>query len=355
MKLKNFFGGSPVKVGLPPGSLEVSADFKPEKAKVTVIEYGKDAFEEREVQSIEECFQSRKDTGVEWVNIDGLQDIELIKKLGENFDIHPLTLEDVVHTHQRPKTEDHEGYIYIVLRMLMLNSDKGINSEQVSLIFNKNVLISFQETSGDVFDLIRERLRNNKGRIRKEGTDYLAYSIIDAIVDHYFVILESLGERLAMLEDALMTDARQEMAQQIHQFKRQTIYLRRQVWPLRELISTLERNENKLIVKTTRPYLRDVYDHTVQVIDSIESFRDILSGMHDIYLSTISNKMNEVMKVLTIFAAIFIPLTFIAGIYGMNFANMPETKWHNGYYYALLSMFFTGIFILGILKWKKWI
>lgn len=353
--LKFFSTSSSKKVGTPPGSLEIHKDFPPQEAKVSVIDYDKDEVKEFEIRNIEECFVLRDNQKISWINIDGLKDFDLIRKLGEHFGIHPLVLEDIAHTGQRPKMEDHGKYVYIVVRMLWLNEHHEIQSEQVSLLLDGNNLISFQETHGDIFDLIRERLRSNKGRVRKAGSDYLAYCIMDAIIDQYFVVLEEIGERIAQLEDALMEDAQPEMARQIHYLKREVIYMRRQIWPLREVISGLERNETKLIVKDTRFYLRDAYDHTIQVMDTIESFRDILAGMHDIYLSTISNKMSEVMKVLTIFAAIFIPLTFIAGVYGMNFEYMPELKMKNGYFIVLGAMCVLALCMLIYFKRKKWL
>jgi len=252
--------------------------------------------------------------------------------------------------------EDYESYIFLVLKMLHYNDiEKKIISEQVSLILTRNQVISFQETKGDVFDSVRERLRNNKGRIRKMGADYLLYTLIDAIVDNYFVILEKMGERIEDMEEILVDNPEPETLQNIHKLKREMIYLRKSVWPLREVISGLLRDESRLIKKTTHIFLRDVYDHTIQVIDTVETFRDMISGMLDIYMSSVSNKMNEVMKVLTIFAAIFIPLTFIAGVYGMNFENMPEIKIQIAYPLVLLLMLAVGITMLFYFKKKKWL
>lgn len=326
-----------------------------------VIDYSKDTFVERSLEKIEECFPFRDTGTISWINIDGVHDPNIIEAIGAHFGIHPLVLEDIMHTNQRPKMEVFEDYIYLVYRMLYQNdSDKEIQSEQVSIILTKNVVLSFQERPGDIFDPIRERIRSNKGRIRKMGADYLAYSLFDGVVDNYFVILENIGESLEEMEDQLLDDPKPETLQRIHSFKADMIFLRKSVWPLREVVNGLLRGESTLITKATGIYLRDVYDHTIQVIDTVETFRDMISGMFDIYMSSVSNKMNEVMKVLTIFASIFIPLTFVAGIYGMNFDpgispfNMPELQWYFGYPFALTIMLGMGLLMLWYFKRKKW-
>ncbi|MFH1662433.1 MAG: magnesium/cobalt transporter CorA, partial [Chloroflexota bacterium] len=320
------------KAGLPPGTLTYLGDKKVDKVKISLIDYDEAQFQEKEVKTAEECFSFKNTPTVTWINIDGVHDIELIEKLGRIFDLHPLILEDIVNAQQRPKMEDSGNYIFIVLRMLHYDAkDNEVKSEQVSLVLGSNFVISFQESEGDVFEPIRERIRKSKVRIRKMGADYLAYALVDAVVDNYFIVLEKLGEIIEGIEDKLIQAPTPETLQIIHSLKREAISLRKSVWPLRELISGLDRAETPLIHKSIKIYIRDVYDHTIQVIDTIESFRDTITGMLDIYLSSVSNRMNEVMKVLTIFAAIFIPLTFIAGIYGMNFSFMPELSWHWGY------------------------
>ena len=342
--------------GLPPGALVHIGDKKTEKVKISVIDYSTGKFNEKEVKKVEECFPFKRKPSVTWINVDGLHEIDVIEKLGNCFEIHPLVLEDILNTDQRPKMENFEKYFFIVLKMLLINEKTHhIHSEQVSLIIGHNFVISFQETVGDVFDAVRERIRTGKGRIQKMGADYLAYSLIDAIVDNYFSILETIGEKLESMEENLVSNPSPEVLQQIYNLKRDMIYLRKSVWPLREVINNFLREESKLIKKTTHVYLRDLYDHTIQVIDTIETFRDTVSGMLDIYMSSISNKMNEVMKVLTIFAAIFIPLTFIAGVYGMNFRNMPELGWPYGYFAVLIVMLLVGITLLGFFKHKKWL
>ncbi|MBI4691619.1 MAG: magnesium/cobalt transporter CorA [Nitrospirae bacterium] len=345
------------KAGLPPGTLVHIGDRKKADVKIAVIDYDESNFYEKEFKSVEECFIFKERPAVTWINIDGIHHIETLEKIGDCYGIHPLILEDILNTDQRPKIEDFGNYVYIVLKMLYLN-DKGndIVSEQVSLILGENFVISFQEgLEGDVFNNIRERLRSGKGKIRKMGADHLAYSLIDSIVDNYFIILEKLGERVEFLEEKLVSNPTTDILQSIHHLKREMIFLRKSVWPLREVISFLEREDCALIDKTTRPYFRDVYDHTIHVIDTIETFRDIISGMLDIYLSSISNRMNAVMKVLTIIATIFMPLTFLAGVYGMNFKYMPELEWQWGYPLALLLMLMIAAVMLLYFKRKKWI
>ena len=342
--------------GLPPGSIVHIGDKKTEKIKISVMDYSIGKFDEKEVKKVEDCFQFKRKPSTTWINVDGLHDVETIEKLGKCFDIHPLVMEDIVNTDQRPKMEDFENYIFFVLKMLYIDDKTHeIQSEQVSLILGQNYVISFQEKVGDVFNAVRERIRKGKGRIRKMGADYLAYSLIDAIVDNYFIILERIGEKVETIEQDVVSNPQPEILQKIYNLKREMIYLRKSVWPLREVINGLMREESKLIKKGTHIYLRDLYDHTVQVIDTIETFRDMISGMLDIYMSSVSNKMNEVMKVLTIFAAIFIPLTFIAGVYGMNFHNMPELSLPWAYPAVWIVIILVGVSLLIYFKHKKWI
>ena len=342
------------KAGLPPGSLVHIGERKTEKTRITIIDYDRVQLQEEEAGSIEECFSFKDKPTVSWINIDGLHQTEIIEKIGKHFNLHSLVLEDIVNTGQRPKMEDFEDYIFVVLKMLYYDQKGGIKTEQVSLILGPNFVISFQEQEGDVFDPIRDRIRKAKGRIRKMGADYLAYALMDTIVDNYFIILEGLGEEIEDMEEELLANPTTETLQKIHRLKREMILLRKSIWPLRELISGLERTESSLIQESTGVYLRDVYDHTIQVIDTVETFRDMISGMLDIYLSSISNKMNEVMKVLTIIATIFIPLTFLAGVYGMNFRYMPELSWPWGYPIVLLVMMAVGISMMVYFRRKKW-
>ncbi|MFC2072393.1 magnesium/cobalt transporter CorA [Chloroflexota bacterium] len=344
------------KAGLPPGTLVHVGERKAEKVKIRILDYDEAQFEEEEAKTIEETFPFKDKPTVTWINIDGLHEVEIIEKLGSHFGLHPLLLEDILNTDQRPKMEDYGDYIFVVLKMLYSGENKcEIEAEQVSLILGSNFVISLQEREGDVFNPLRDRIRKGKGRIRKTGSDYLAYALLDAIVDNYFLILETVGEKIEDTEQQLATNPSPETLQYIRELKNEMIFLRKSIWPLRELINGLERGESTLIHESTGAYLRDVYDHTIQIIDTVESYRDMISGMVDIYLSSISNKMNEVMKVLTIFASIFIPLTFVAGIYGMNFEFMPELKWHWGYFALLAVMALIGISLVLYFKRKKWL
>lgn len=341
--------------GLPPGTLVHIGEKKVEKTKITGINYKADYFDEVEFKDVEECIAFKNKRGVIWINVDGIHQTNIIQKIGECFGVHPLVLEDIVNTDQRPKMEDYDDYIFIVLKMLYLN-DKGdlIVAEQISLVLGKNYVISFQEREGDVFAPVRDRIRYAKGRSRQMGADFLAYTLVDAIVDGYFVILEKTGEQIEFVEQKLATDARPKTLQLIHQLKGDMVFLRKSVWPLREVVSGLQRLESGLIQKSTGIYLRDVYDHTIQVVDSIDSYREMVSGLLDIYLSSVSNRMNEIMKVLTIIATIFIPLSFIAGVYGMNFKYMPELGWRWGYFAVLVAMVAVALGMVAYFKKKKW-
>lgn len=342
--------------GEPPGTMIHVGERLIESPRITLIEYTPDDFREEHIEKIENVFSAKDDGNVSWINIDGIHDTELIAKLGDAFGLHQLLLEDVVNTEQRPKLDDYDEYIFIVLKMLQCEEKTGdLDIEQVSLIFGEGWVITLQERPGDTFEHVRERIRNSKGRIRKHGADYLAYALIDAIVDNYFVALESIGLKIEDVEAALAENVEPELSSKIHRMKREAISLRHSIWPLREIISGFQRTGSKLITEDTGYFLRDLYDHTIQVMDTVETYRDILSGMLDTYLSISSNRMNEVMKVLTIIATIFIPLTFIAGIYGMNFQHMPELEWKWGYPAVLGVM---GLVVAGMLiffRRKKWI
>jgi len=344
------------KAGLPPGTLVHIGEQKAEEARITVIDYDEARFQEKEIETVEECFLFKDKPTVTWINVDGIHEVEVLELLGECFGLHPLVLEDILNTDQRPKLEDFGDYIFVVLKTFSYNDQSDeLEPEQISLILGPSFVLSFQEIEGDVFNPIRERIRNGKGRIRRTGADYLAYCLLDSIVDHYFVVLEQVGEEVEFLEEELVTNPTPETLQTIHNLKRDMIFLRKSVWPLREVIGALERGELSLIRESTGIYLRDVYDHTIQVVDTIETFRDMISGMLDIYLSSVSNRMNEVMKVLTIIATIFIPLTLIAGIYGMNFQYMPELGWRWGYPMVWLVMLVIGVLMLVYFRRKKWL
>jgi len=342
------------KAGVPPGTLIPIGDTGRDKVKITVIDYDESQYAEKVIQAIDECIPYRDKPTVTWINVDGVHRVDIIEKIGECFGVHGLLLEDIVTTDQRPKMEDLGDYMYIVLRMLYLDEKQEVNSEQVSVVFGPNYVISFQETERDLFRAVRERIRDNKGRIRKLGADYLAYSLIDVIVDNYFLIMETLGEKIEAIEMDLISNPVPRTLRVLHNLKRTMVTLRRSVWPLREVVSAMSRSESALIKDTTEMYLKDVYDHTVQVIDTIESYRDILSGMMDIYLSSVSNRLNEVMKVLTIIATIFIPLTFLVGVYGMNL-KMPEAGWPYSYAVVWGIIVAVAVVMIILFKRKRWI
>ena len=344
------------KKGLAPGTLVYIGEQKIDQIRITLIDYDKKGFQEKKIENIEECFPFKDKPTITWINIDGLHDTCIIEKIGKHFDLHPLVLEDILNTGQRPKFEDLDKYIFVVGKMMYYDDQENeTKTEQISFILGQNFVISFQEKLGDVFDPIRERIRQAKGRIRKEKADYLLYALLDSIVDNYFIILEKVGDKIENLEEIVVKSPEPASLQTIHALKREMIFLRKSVWPLREVINNLGKTDSKLIQSSINIYLRDIYDHTIQIIDTVETFRDMLSGLHDTYLSSISNKMNEIMKVLTIFAAIFIPLTFIAGIYGMNFQFMPELSWRWGYFAVWGVILTVGITMIIYFKKKKWL
>ncbi len=341
--------------GTVPGTLVHVGDRTTGAVAITLIDYNETEFQEKRLSSIEECFPCKNRSTVSWINIDGVHNTDIIEKVGANYNLHPLILEDIVNTDQRPKLEDFENYIFIVLKMLYFNEQQGnLEIEQISLILGSNYVISFQEKEGDVFNSIRERIRNAKGRIRKMGADYLTYAIMDAIVDSYYAITEKYSDKVEEMSDKMIENPNPNAMLIIQDYKGEMIMLRRSVWPLREVISKMMRTEPPLIQRTTEIYLRDIYDHSIQIIDTVGSLRDMVSGMQDIYLASVSNKMNEVMKVLTIFAAIFIPLTFITGIYGMNFKYMPEINTKAGYFLILGVMVALATTMVLYFKKKKW-
>jgi magnesium transporter len=344
------------KAGLSPGTLMYVGDKKVGKSRITVIDYDASGALEKEVASVEECFPFKETSTVTWINIDGVQDAGLIEKLGARFEIHPLVLEDIMTTTQRPKVEDLGNAVFVVLRMIESEPDgTALRADQLSLILGPNYVLTFQETPGDCLGAVRERIRGGKGRIRKLGPDYLAYAIIDAVVDNYFFVLEKLGEKIDCLEETLVDEPRRGLLHEIHGLKREMIGLRKSVWPLREVVSGLGRLETPLIAKSTGVFLRDVYDHAIQVIDTVESFREILTSMVETYLSSVSNRMNEIMKVLTIISTIFIPITFLVGVYGMNFTHMPEIGWRWGYAFVWLLIVGAVGTMFVFFHRKKWL
>lgn len=325
------------KVGASPGTLVHVGEKRLEKVGIHAIGYDAEQLEELPIgpeEAASSCLL-RGQPAVTWIDINGLHQVEVIETLGKCFDLHPLVLEDILETEHRPKVEDYESFLFLVLKRLQFDEQKAeVRTEQVSLVVGPDFVLSFLEGTGEIFDGVRERLRGNRGKIRRMGADYLAYALLDSVVDSYFGVLEKLGDRIETLEEELVVHPTPATLQKIHHLKREMILLRKGVWPLREVISALLRGDSPLVRETTHVFLRDVYDHTIQVIDTVETFRDLLAGMLDLYLSSVSNRLNEVMKVLTIIATIFIPLTFLAGVWGMNFDYMPELSWRWGYAFA---------------------
>ncbi len=324
------------------------------EASIRVFDYDENNLEEKEVENVDECLDFKDKPTVTWIHIKGTNQTETIEKIGKYFDLHPLVIEDILSEGQRPKTEDFEDYLFILLKMLRQGENR-IKFEEISLILGENFVISIQKSEKDIFNSVQIRIRNNKGRLRKMKADYLIYCLMDEIVDNYFKSLEDFGDKLEDLDEEILSDPSPRTVESIHSMKKELVSFRKSVWPLREAINTLLRRESSLIDDSSRVYLRDVYDNTIQVIDTIENYRDIVSGLLDIYLSTVSNRMNEIMKVLTIIATIFIPLTFIAGIYGMNFEYMPELGWDLAYPSVLLSMLIVGLVMVYYFRRKEWL
>ena len=345
---------NPLKAAVP-GTIGYVGKRREDAVTLHLIDYDERNFAEKDIGSVAESLPFKGSPTVTWLNASGVHDTGIIEDIGKCFGIHPLVLEDIANTTQRPKMEEYEDYIYVVLKMAYVDeASREIVLEQISLIMGKGYVISFQERKGDVLEPLRNRIRNNKGRVRRSGCDYLVYTIIDAIIDHYFAILELIGEQIEGLEDRLIAVQDQSILNSIYRLKQELVFLRKSIWPTREVVSGLQRAEHSLIDQSVSIYFRDVYDHTIQVVETVETFRDMASGMLDLYLSTISNKMNEVMKVLTIFAAIFIPLTFVAGVYGMNFDYIPELHWKWGYFGVLGIMAIVAIAMTVYFRKKKW-
>lgn len=348
------------KVGQMPGEVTFVGNAPEEPSQLSVIDYDAERLETSAPTSTEDLYPLRDLPTTSWINLDGVHDTERLQEIGKHFGLHPLVLEDIANTGQRPKVEAQEGYLFAVVKMLSYDAEEqALRAEQVSLAAGPGWLISFQERPGDVFDPVRRRLREGRGRIRRLGSDYLAYALLDVIVDHYFLVLEAFGDQTEALEGAIADDPSPRVQHQLNGLRRDLIFMRRAVWPVRELFLTLERDETfadeGLISEEVRPFLRDTYDHAVQVLDILESLRDVLSGLSDLYMSSLSHRMNEVMQVLTIIGTIFIPLTFIAGIYGMNFSYMPELGWHYAYFVALGAMAAIGGLLLLYFQRKGWL
>ncbi|MDO8334685.1 MAG: magnesium/cobalt transporter CorA [Nitrosomonas sp.] len=344
------------KSGLPPGTLIHIGEKHASECKISVTQYNADTLIKHEITSISELKQLQNNELITWVNVDGLSDIHIVEGIGQELNIHPLVLEDILSTHQRPKLEEYEDFLYLVIKGISINEEKdfSLQYEQISILLLANHVITFKEKSDDTFDPIYNHLQNPNGRLRQLGSDYLAYVILDTIVDEYFIVEDGLDEIIDPLEDNILFNSNKEMLQTVQQIRRGLISMKRNISPLRELLATIQRADTPLLKEKTLRYYGDVYDHVLRVTDALESYRERISAMHDIYLSSISNKMNETMKILTIFASIFIPLTFIAGIYGMNFEYMPELKWRWAYPTLWVIFITIGVGLLVFFKKKKW-
>jgi len=341
--------------GLPPGTPVFVGEKKALEVTISIIDYDGGNVEYKEHVDIRECLPYRERPSVTWINVEGLHRIAPIEELGRGFGLHPLTVEDILNTRQRPKVEIFDEYAFVSINMSSFDEETGaLEAEHASLVFGENYVLTFQEQAGSVFDSVKARI-NQRGRITRQGADYLAYNLLDTIVDNYFGILEQIDDSMADLEVALLGSPGPETLEGIYLLKRQIITLSRTAWPLREIINGLQKSESGLINDSTKPYLRDLNDHAIQVIETLETHREMIGGMFEIYLASVNNRLNDIMRFLTIFATIFIPLTFITGIYGMNFKYMPELGWRWGYFGALGAMALLGVSLLIIFKRKRWL
>jgi magnesium transporter len=320
------------KTGLSPGTVVFTGERRIERTRITVTDFDQTTLTEVEVGRPAECAACRESSTVSWIDVEGLHDVSLIEEMGALFSIHPLVLEDIAHPGQRAKLEEHEDYLFIVVRGITPGPDEEPVEEQVSMIVGRTCLLTFQERASPVFDAVRQRIQTNRGRVRRMGVDYLAYALLDAVVDQYFLVLEDIGEELEGLEETLLADPGPHVVQQLHDLRKEVMTIRRAAWPIRDMLNTVLRGESELFNPGTLPYLRDLQDHTLHVVDIVENFREVQMSLMDVYLSSISQRTNEVMKVLTVIATVFIPLTFVAGVYGMNFEHMPELHWKWGYF-----------------------
>ena len=329
--MARFFNNRSRKVGLAPGTAIYTGKKKEGSSSMELLSYSTEAVEEKKNASVEDILMLPENR-TNWINLNGVHDVDKVKAICDHFEVHPLLTEDILNTDQRPKLDVHENHIYVVLKMIEYLPDKAeIKMEQVSFIIGKNLVLSFQEVVGDTFNPVRDRI-HSRGRICGRGAEYLVYALMDTVVDNYFVALEKIGDEMELMEEDLMVNPDEESVQDLYSLKREMLALRRAIWPLREVIAQMEREDSRLVTKANKLYFRDLYDHMIQVIDTIEIYRDLLSGMVDLYQSTISNRMNSIMKVLTIISTVFIPITFLTGVYGMNFEYMPGVSNVNGFW-----------------------
>lgn len=353
---KRIFRSRAQPPGLPPGTLVYTGEKPARPPRVRMLDYDEHRVVERELATAAECIPFKDSGSVTWIDVDSLSDPDLLRQFERILGFHSLMLEDILNTDQRPKFEDYGRYIYICVKMLDYQPARGeLEIEQLSLVLGPNYVITFQERPGDFFEPLRERIRKSMGRIRKLGTDYLAYALLDIIVDHYFVVLERLGEKIEQLEDAVSANPTAATGAAIHSLRREMVFVRRSTWPLREVVASLQRSESELVQDSNAAYFRDLQDHCMQVTDTVDSFRDLINGMLDTYYAAITNRTNAVLKVLALFSAIFMPLTFITGIFGMNFVYFPELEWRYGFEGSLILMAVVIAIMVGFFRWKKWL
>lgn len=344
------------KPGQAPGTLHFTGEKRLDQVIMNLYDYDEKQLSEHDISEIKDSKPYLESPSKTWINVCGLHDVDKLKHIWNYFELHPLIQEDIINTNQRSKIEEYPNHMFFVLRMMNFVEETGnLNVGQVSIVLTQNSVLSFQEDDYPIFEPVMHRLRNNAPRLRKEGPDYLAYALIDTIVDHYFKVMEKFGDEIEVLEDRILTHFDDSIPEQIHALRRKLIYFRKAIWPLRDSLNTLIREESHLVKEDNKIYFRDVHDHLVQIIDGIENYRDMVLGMLDIYMSQVSNKMNEVMKVLTIIATIFIPLTFIAGVYGMNFEYMPELGWDWGYFGVWGVMIAVTMFMVFYFRRKNWL
>jgi magnesium transporter len=344
------------KAGLPPGSLVFVGEDRPHKTRISLMDFDESQLTEREIARVDECLEFKDRTSVTWVNVDEVHEPGVLESFGRAFGFHNLMLEDILNTDQRPKVEDHGDYLYVVLKMLEWRPDAGdIDIEQLSLVVGPKFVISFQERAGDFFDPVRARIRESVGRIRRLGADYLAYTLLDSVIDQYFVVLERMGERVEALEDVVMTEPGPGTLARIHALKREMIFVRKAIWPLKEVIASLRHLNTPLIAKSTQIFLRDLQDHIVQVVEGVDTLHMLLADLMDTYLSVVSNRTNAVMRVLAVLSAVFMPLTFVTGIFGMNFHDMPPLDWRWGFIGSLVGMGLLALVMIVFFRRKGWL
>lgn len=340
-----------------PGTIEYIGKERIEKVTIEVIEYDESTFTKvTKAKTVSELQDHLEHPGIKWIQVTGVHNSEILREIGQQFNIISLDLEDIANTTQRPRIEERDDYILLVFKILQLNAEnQEVTIEQVSLVLGANFVISFHETTPNDFETLKSRILSSKGRIRKMKSDYLAFAIIDIIIDHYFTLIEGIGDNIEEIEEQLIAGPGQEIQEAIYKTKRRLGYVKKTIWPAREVLNQVYNSDHHLLNEETRMYFRNNYDHTIQIIETLESLRDLTSGMMDLYLSTVSNKMNEIMKVLTIFSAIFIPLTFFAGVYGMNFKYLPELEMRYGYFIFWGIMIVITAFMLLFFRRKKWL